>query len=89
MLSVVSQAALQNCEGTLKQNDQWRTNEELFMLNKIAVSVCVGVLGKVIADMSSDDQGSMDKLNEKVREVCGGAKGKEQKFVSVKRKKFY
>jgi len=47
---------------------------------KKSCEVCIGVLNKVLADMDKADHSSMTKLDDKLKEFCGGSKGKENRF---------
>jgi len=42
--------------------------------------VCVKVLGDAMADMPAADSTNADKIAEKIREICGSRKGKDNKF---------
>jgi len=42
--------------------------------------VCISVLTQVMSEMPSADATSQDKVAEKIREVCGGSKNKDNKF---------
>jgi len=42
--------------------------------------VCKSVLQQVLDDMNEKDKTNADKVSEKIREICGGLKNKENKF---------
>jgi hypothetical protein len=46
-----------------------------------ALPVCKSVLQQVLDDMNEKDKTDTDKVSEKIREICGGLKNKENKFV--------
>jgi len=47
---------------------------------KKTCDVCVGVLQKSLNDMDKADVSSQPKLDDKIKEFCGGSKGKENRF---------
>lgn len=44
------------------------------------MAVCIGVLGKVVGDLAESDFSDYNKISEAIRQYCGGAKNKENKF---------
>lgn len=45
------------------------------------IAVCIAVLNEVIKELPSGTENKPDKISEKIREVCGGKKDKDNKFV--------
>lgn len=50
-------------------------------MGKFCFAVCEKVLRDVMDNMAVSDHSDMSKIDEALREHCGGIKGKENKFV--------
>jgi len=47
---------------------------------KKTCEVCIGVLQKSVVDMDKADLSNQAKLDDKIKEFCGGSKGKDNRF---------